>query len=56
MVLAFAALVLATLSRTLLIAIYPAITIQAYVVSAGLWAFSFVIFTAVYYPILTKPR
>ena len=55
-VVAFVALVLATLSRTLLIAMYPALTIQAYVVSAGLWAFSFAIFTAVYYPILSKPR
>ncbi|WEM45682.1 NnrS family protein (plasmid) [Photobacterium sp. DA100] len=56
MVGAFVALVLATLSRTLLIAFQPTMTIQGYIISAGLWALAFTIFTVVYFPILSKPR
>lgn len=55
-VVAFIALVLATLARTLLIALQPMLTIQAYVISAGLWALAFAIFTVVYFPILSKAR
>ncbi|AJR05924.1 hypothetical protein H744_1c0899 [Photobacterium gaetbulicola Gung47] len=55
-VVAFVALVLATLSRTLLIALQPTMTIQGYIISAGLWALAFAIFSVVYCPILTQPR
>ncbi|PSU60388.1 NnrS family protein [Photobacterium aphoticum] len=55
-VLAFVTLVLATLTRTLMIYLWPALTIQGYVISAILWAVAFVIFTVVYFPVLTQPR
>ncbi|PSU36489.1 NnrS family protein [Photobacterium lutimaris] len=55
-VVAFVALVLATLARTLLIALQPTLTIQAYIISAGLWALAFAIFTTAYFPILSRAR
>ncbi|ENX3946244.1 NnrS family protein [Photobacterium damselae] len=53
---AFVCLLLSTLIRSVLIWVYPSLTINGYVFSAILWAIAFSIFTIVYYPILTKPR
>ncbi|HIF9437108.1 TPA: NnrS family protein [Photobacterium damselae] len=53
---AFVCLLLSTLVRSVLIWVYPSLTINGYVFSAILWAIAFSIFTIVYYPILTKPR
>lgn len=54
--LAFVALVFALCVRTLLIAFFPSLTMQAYVLSALLWALSFGIFAVVFWPILTRAR
>ncbi|PSW20355.1 NnrS family protein [Photobacterium sanctipauli] len=56
MVVAFVALIASTLVRTVMIAWLPALTINAYVISACLWAMAFTIFSVVYYPILTQAR
>lgn len=56
MVVAFVALVVATLARTVFIWVMPSMTINGYLISALLWALAFAIFTVVYFPILTKPR
>ncbi|MGF1703820.1 NnrS family protein [Photobacterium makurazakiensis] len=55
-VVAFVALIASTLVRTVVIMALPALTINAYVVSASLWAIAFSIFSVVYFPILTQPR
>ncbi|MGF1723589.1 NnrS family protein [Photobacterium nomapromontoriensis] len=56
MMIAFVALVLASLVRTLFVIAMPSLIIYSYVVSALLWVLAFTIFTIVYFPILTKPR
>ncbi len=56
MVAAFVALVASALIRTVVVLLFPTMMLSGYVISALLWAIAFMIFTVVYYPILTKPR
>lgn len=56
MSIAFLALFCAVIIRTLLLLALPQLTINAYVFSAALWVIAFVIFSIVYYSILTQPR
>lgn len=56
MVMAFWALVMALLARTLFIVMMPEMRIAGYGVSALLWALAYGVFSYVYYPVLTQPR
>jgi len=56
MVAAFLALMASALIRTVVVLLFPTMMLSGYVISALLWAVAFLIFTVIYYPILTKPR
>nr|WP_299013438.1 NnrS family protein [uncultured Photobacterium sp.] len=56
MVVAFALLLVAALVRTVLVVLFPALILNAYIISAVLWSMAFLIFSMVYYPVLTQPR
>ncbi|MGF1872882.1 NnrS family protein [Photobacterium indicum] len=55
-IIAFLALIIATLVRTVMVSLVPTMILNSYVVSAVLWAVAFTIFSIVYFPILTQPR
>lgn len=56
MVAAFVILMASALIRTVVLMLFPTMMLNSYIISAVLWAVAFMIFTVVYYPILTKPR
>ncbi|MCW8329378.1 NnrS family protein [Photobacterium sp. SDRW27] len=56
MIAAFVALLASAIVRTVVVILFPALILNAYIISAILWAVAFMTFTVVYFPILTKPR
>jgi uncharacterized protein involved in response to NO len=56
MSIAFAALLIAALIRSLLPLIWPIGYMESLVISGGLWIFSFMVFVIIYTPILITPR
>lgn len=56
MQLAFIAIIISALSRSLLIAIWPEHSLLLWKVSGGLWCVTFAAFVAIYLPFLSTPR
>ncbi|WP_293749439.1 NnrS family protein [uncultured Paraglaciecola sp.] len=56
MQLAFMAIILSALTRSLLVALWPQYSLQFWLVSAVLWCITFGSFVALYLPILSAPR
>lgn len=56
MTLAFTFIIISTLGRSVMVALFPELSLKLWLISGGLWTLSFAIFVIIYSPILSNPR